>query len=116
MLAEEAYSSGDYEKAGALYDNAILLARRSKNLPDEALISELAAHFHLNVGNNKSAFDYYHIAYQKYVEWGAMAKVRKLNAFAHETFGAGFPSITFSICANGSTVWPIDSRKKEATA
>lgn len=110
MLAEEAFSSGNYKKAGELYDNAILLARRSKLVLDEALASELAARFHFNVGNKSSAFDYYSIAFKKYMEWGALAKVTKLNAFAQETFGVGFPSESFSNNAG----WPIDSRKREA--
>lgn len=115
MLAEEAYSNGNFEVAKKFYINAISLAKRSKFLIDEALASELAAHFHLNVGDKSTAFGYYTNAYVNYTEWGALAKVRKMNEFAQETFGMSFSADGANVVCAGESIHTDYSKKRDAT-
>ena len=91
MQAEEAYSNQNLDKAQEMYDSAIGLAICNEFKLDCALACELAAHFHLKTGDTSCAFKYYTKAYWQYVDWGAGAKLKQMEAFSRQTFNAGFP-------------------------
>ncbi|HIE02470.1 MAG TPA: response regulator [Thiotrichaceae bacterium] len=78
--AERARVLGNYGDAREYYDKAIAGAHENEYLNEEALAYELAGRFYLTRGQNHFA-DYYlknaHYAYQR---WGAVAKVRDLEA------------------------------------
>ena len=62
------------------YDRAIALAKEHEYLNDEALAHELAAKFYLALGKGKIAQVYMLDARHCYREWGAIAKVKDLEA------------------------------------
>ncbi|MEK8017789.1 MAG: GAF domain-containing protein, partial [Candidatus Parabeggiatoa sp.] len=78
--AERARVLGNYGDAREYYDKAIAGAHENEYLNEESLAYELAGSFYLARGQNHFA-DYYlknaHYAYQR---WGAVAKVRDLEA------------------------------------
>ena len=102
MEAEEAYSNGDFRSAHDLYDKAVLSAKQHKFIIDEALANELAAKFHLAIGNNLIALEYFIEAHEKYYEWNAFAKVKSLYASIQEKF-RGTSTIVERIPGMGST-------------
>ena len=53
---------------------------------EEALACELAAYFHLEIGNNEKAMQYFLLAHKKYHEWGALGKCNSLFKFVESTF------------------------------
>ncbi len=90
--AERRRVLGDDLQAMALYDRAIMNARKSQYLHEEALANELAAKFHLAGGREKIARDYLLEARYLYQQWGGRAKVQYLekiyNALLPETAAA----------------------------
>ncbi len=79
VAAETARIWNKKEKSMALYDNAILHARESGYLQDEALANELAAKFYLSNGMLKIAKMYMTDACLCYRKWGVYAKVKQLK-------------------------------------
>lgn len=71
---------GYKDKAIDCYDRAIALAKEHKYLNDEALAHELAAKFYLALGKAKIAQVYMLDARYCYRKWGAIAKVKDLEA------------------------------------
>jgi predicted ATPase/signal transduction histidine kinase len=83
--AERARVLGHHAEARELYDQAITLAQKHQFVWDEALAHELAAHFHRERGHAHSARHYLRDAHYAYQRWGAVTKVRQLEAnFRHE--------------------------------
>jgi signal transduction histidine kinase len=78
--AEKARVLGLNWEAGQLYDRAIREATEQGYLHEEALANELAAEFYLSCGKEKIAQTYLTDAYYGYVRWGAVAKVKDLEA------------------------------------
>ncbi len=69
-----------------LYDAAILSAKTHKFVNEEALANELAGHFYLetgrgNRGRRNRSVHYFSRAFEKYNEWGAIAKAATLEYF-----------------------------------
>jgi predicted ATPase/signal transduction histidine kinase len=62
------------------YERAIQGARTQNYYQEEALANELAAEFYLTCGREKVAHTYITDAYYCYVHWGAIAKVKDLEA------------------------------------
>ncbi|WP_445634110.1 histidine kinase [Nostoc sp. DSM 114161] len=62
------------------YEKAIALAKENEYLNEEALAHELAAKFYLSWGKETIAQTYMTNAYYAYLHWGAMAKVKDLQA------------------------------------
>ncbi|HEY9651825.1 MAG TPA: adenylate/guanylate cyclase domain-containing protein, partial [Coleofasciculaceae cyanobacterium] len=62
------------------YDRAIQLARQHEYINEEALAHELAAKFYLALGKTKIAQAYLQDARYCYRRWGAIAKVKDLEA------------------------------------
>ncbi len=77
--AEKARVFGDIAEAIAGYDRAILHARESQYIQEEALANELAGEFHLQRGSQQIAQFYLTEAYYGYVRWSANAKVKFLE-------------------------------------
>ncbi|MEP0871906.1 AAA family ATPase [Trichocoleus desertorum AS-A10] len=78
--AEKARVLGRIAEARELYDQAIAGAKEHGYLQEEALANERAAEFYFSLGRNKFAQEYLSEAYYGYVRWGAIAKVKHLEA------------------------------------
>ncbi|WP_036478153.1 hybrid sensor histidine kinase/response regulator [Myxosarcina sp. GI1] len=78
--AERAVVLGREEQAIALYDRAIAGAKEQGYIQEEALSNELAAKFCFQHGKEQVALNYLTDAYYGYVRWGAIAKVKDLEA------------------------------------
>ena len=63
-----------------MYDRAIALAKENEYINEEALAQELAAKFYLSWGKQAIAQTYMTNAYYAYSHWGAIAKVKDLEA------------------------------------
>ncbi|HYX16386.1 MAG TPA: ATP-binding protein, partial [Nostoc sp.] len=63
-----------------MYDRAIALAKQNEYINEEALAHELAAKFYLSWGKEAIAQTYMTNAYYAYGNWGAIAKVKDLEA------------------------------------
>ncbi len=78
--AEKARVLGPNWEATELYEQAIIGARQHGYIQDEALAYELAAKFYLEHGLEKVAQTYIREAHYAYQKWGAVAKVKHLEA------------------------------------
>jgi signal transduction histidine kinase/GAF domain-containing protein len=78
--AEKARVLGQVLEAEEFYERAISGASDNGYLQEEALAYELAAKFHLFRGREKFAQTYMKEAHYCYGRWGALAKVRDLEA------------------------------------
>lgn len=79
VAAEIARVLGDRLEAIDLYDRAIATASLNQYPQEEALFSELAAKFYLELGKDKIARVYLTDAYYAYARWGSQAKVHDLQ-------------------------------------
>ncbi|MDP8934470.1 MAG: SpoIIE family protein phosphatase, partial [Cyanobacteriota bacterium] len=79
VAAEIARVLGHRLEAIDLYDRAIATAQENQYLQEEALASELAAKFYLELGKHKIARVYLTDAYYAYARWGAKAKIHDLE-------------------------------------
>jgi predicted ATPase/signal transduction histidine kinase/tRNA A-37 threonylcarbamoyl transferase component Bud32 len=77
--AERARLRGDAEEATRRYEQAILAARTSGFVHEEALAYETAAHFYRRRGLALIADTYLREARDRYLRWGADGKVRDLE-------------------------------------
>ncbi len=87
IRAEVARLSGQKHEASECYDSAIALAIENRFLQDAALINELAARFYLSQNRLIFVKSYLNDARVCYLQWGATAKVCKLE----EYYGNLFP-------------------------
>ncbi|MEG4352602.1 AAA family ATPase [Microcoleus sp. LAD1_D3] len=71
---------GNDKDAREYYDKAIILARENEYLNEEALAYELAGRFYLARNQNHVARHYLQDAHYAYQRWGAVAKVKDLEA------------------------------------
>jgi predicted ATPase/signal transduction histidine kinase len=78
--AERARVLGNDHDAREYYDQAIDLAREHGYVNEEAVANELAAKFYLARGQERIAQHYLHDAHYAYTRWGALAKVKDLEA------------------------------------
>ncbi len=78
--AEKARVLGKDGEARIFYDQAINLAQKNEYLNEEALANELAGQFYLANGQVKFAQVCLHDAHYAYQRWGALAKVKDLEA------------------------------------
>ncbi len=79
VAAEIARVLGHRLEAMDLYDRAIATAKENQYLQEEALFSELAAKFYLELGKDKIARVYLTDAYYAYARWGSQAKIHDLE-------------------------------------
>ncbi|EGJ32319.1 MULTISPECIES: AAA family ATPase [Moorena] len=78
--AERSRVLGKDSEARDYYDRAITLAHKNEYLNDEALAYELAGKFYLARNQNHVARHYLQDAHYTYQGWGAVAKVKDLEA------------------------------------
>ncbi|HEY9711423.1 MAG TPA: GAF domain-containing protein, partial [Oculatellaceae cyanobacterium] len=78
--AEKARVLGQTLEAMDYYDRAIQGAKEQGYIQEEALANELAAEFYISCGREKIAKVYLTDAYYRYIRWGAIAKVKDLEA------------------------------------
>jgi len=81
LQAEEQFCTRNYEMAETLYDAAISSSKTHKFVNEEALSNELAGHFYLETGRRNKAVHYLTRAFEKYNEWGAVAKANSLMLY-----------------------------------
>ena len=81
LQAEEQFCSRNFETAETLYDAAILSSKMHKFVNEEALANELAGHFYLETGRRNKSVHYFSRAFDKYNEWGAVAKASALTEY-----------------------------------
>ncbi|MBD2680201.1 MULTISPECIES: AAA family ATPase [Nostoc] len=78
--AEKARSLGQNWQAESLYEQAIQGAKKYEFLHEEALAYERAAEFYIATGREEIGQFYLKNAHYCYVQWGATAKVKSLEA------------------------------------
>ncbi|HEY9741305.1 MAG TPA: AAA family ATPase [Coleofasciculaceae cyanobacterium] len=78
--AEKARTLGQYWQAVEFYEQAIKGASDHQFIQEEALAYELGAKFYLERGTTKIAQTYMKEAHYAYTRWGAIAKVKDLEA------------------------------------
>ncbi len=84
------------------YDKAIALAQENEYLNEKALAYELAGKFYLDKNQNRLAGVYLQDAHYTYQQWGAIAKVKHLEA-RHPQFFISTASITQGTLTTTST-------------
>ncbi|MBW4495515.1 MAG: AAA family ATPase [Oscillatoria princeps RMCB-10] len=99
VSAERARVLGQIEKATALYEKAITGARKEGYIQEEALACELAGEFHVARGQENMGRFYLLESYYAYIRWGAIAKVKDLEA--------RYPQFFSRIAAQKSTATDI---------
>ncbi|MGI0489245.1 trifunctional serine/threonine-protein kinase/ATP-binding protein/sensor histidine kinase [Pantanalinema rosaneae CENA516] len=80
VAAEKARVLGEDLAAMEFYDRAIQSAKEQRYIQEEAIANELAAEFYTSRHKSKIAQLYLSDAYRCYQRWGALAKVRDLEA------------------------------------
>ena len=80
LTAEIAKVCGQNEQAATHYDRAIAEATKVGYLHQSDLGVELAGEFYLSQGRIKIASYYLTDAYEKYLSWGALAKIEELES------------------------------------
>lgn len=89
--AEMARITGRMEQAVSLYDQAVKSANVAGFINWEGLANERAAKFWTALGNDLAALTYWQQAYSCYGNWGAQAKLERMeNEFTKHTF-VSFP-------------------------
>ncbi|MBH8561679.1 AAA family ATPase [Nostoc sp. CENA67] len=78
--AEKARVLGQTLRAMEYYDRAIAGAKQNLYIQEEALANELAAEFYLSCGKETIGEAYLLKSYYGYIRWGAIAKVKDLEA------------------------------------
>jgi transcriptional regulator with GAF, ATPase, and Fis domain/predicted ATPase len=80
LSGEMARVAGDRENALSMFEEALAYARETGNLQQEALANELCARVWLTSGQRDTAASFLRAARACYVAWGAVTKVRQLDA------------------------------------
>jgi PAS domain S-box-containing protein len=119
--AERLRVLGKDSEAREYYDRAITLARENEYLNEEALAYELAGRFYLARNQNHVARHYLQDAHYAYQRWGAVAKVKDLEArypqfLANTATDTWQNSLNFSLADLGSTVLDLNSVLKASQA
>jgi predicted ATPase/signal transduction histidine kinase/tRNA A-37 threonylcarbamoyl transferase component Bud32 len=94
---------GNDADAREYYDKAIALAHENEYLNEEALAYELAGRFYLARDQNRLAHLYLQDAHYAYQRWGAIAKVKDLEARYPQFFTATSSRIKDSITTTSTT-------------
>jgi len=81
LQAEEQFCERNFDVAETLYVAAIFSSKTHKFLNEEALANELAGHFYLETGRQNESVPYFTQAFEKYTEWGAVAKAVSLSKY-----------------------------------
>jgi signal transduction histidine kinase len=110
--AEMARVTGDTAKARQAYDRAIELARQNGYVNDEAVANERAAVFYMALGKDRIAEIYWRDARYAYLRWGAVAKVKDLDArfpaFAEKVQGSAIEAADTATVSSSSSTGTLD--------
>ncbi|WP_286234270.1 ATP-binding hybrid sensor histidine kinase/response regulator [Thalassotalea sediminis] len=79
LVAAELAALNNESHAWHLYQQAIDFATNNGFIEHQALAQELAGHYWQRQQKASMAKDYYHQAYQSYLDWGANNKAKKLS-------------------------------------
>ncbi len=109
VSAEIARVSGQHEQAAEHYDKAIIEADKAGYIHEAALAEELTGEFYLSQGKTKIAGFYLTDAYYGYWRWGALAKLRDLEAKYAELL-TRIPSKELTTANTQKTNIPIPSQ------
>ncbi|MEG4441755.1 AAA family ATPase [Microcoleus sp. AT9_B5] len=101
VAAEISRVLGHRLEAMDLYDRAIAAAKENQYLQEEALFSELAAKFYLELGKDKIARVYLTDAYYAYARWGTQAKIHDLEQ--------KYPQLLSQILEQKTSLYPEDT-------
>ena len=88
LEAESLSLSGDLDRAGPLYDDAIRCANNHKFIHEEAIACELAGMFYYERGFRQKSYSYLVHSVKSYEEWGAHAVARRVDAHIRGNFDA----------------------------
>jgi predicted ATPase/signal transduction histidine kinase len=80
MKAEKARVKGQAAEARMLYEDAIFQARKARSLLDEAVAWELGGKFYIEDNRPGPAGIFLRQSYELFAKWGALAKVRHMEA------------------------------------
>ncbi|MFQ3620713.1 MAG: GAF domain-containing protein, partial [Spirochaetales bacterium] len=108
LQAELSSSRGFEHQAERYYRKACKVAEQNANYPEQALLQETLGRFLLSRGRNGEAKEYLDKARNLYVQWGAEAKVRVLDA--------EFALQTSLISDAPSQVTPLEDARSEVDA
>ncbi|MGK7917107.1 MAG: SpoIIE family protein phosphatase, partial [Prochloraceae cyanobacterium] len=100
--AEKCRVLGKKHAAMENYDRAISLAKENEYLQEEALANEIAGRFYLAEKKDKLAEVYLREARYCYEKWGAIAKVKAMDAFYPQFFASQVSTISTSITSTTS--------------
>ena len=107
VQAGAAQLEGRAQQAAELYGEAVQTARRNEYQQDMAIACERAALFYLGRGGTELARSYLQEARFAYLTWGALAKVRDLEA-AHPQLLAPAPAAEAKSAPAASTWMALD--------
>lgn len=105
VAAEQARVLGDDLAAMTYYDQAIQAAKANAYVQEEALANKLAAEFYFSRNRDRIAQVYLREAYYSYLRWGALGKVKQMEARYPQLFAQ--PSVEMS--TTGQSVSTTDS-------
>ena len=86
LEAEMLYTTGEFDRAGPLFDSAMRSAREYKFIHEEAIASELAGTFCYERGLRQKSYACLLHSVACYDKWGANAVARRVEAIIHESF------------------------------
>lgn len=101
--AEKAKILGQSLEAMDYYDRAIQGAKEQEYVQEEAIANERAAEFYLAIGRPKIGEVYLREAYYAYNHWGAISKVRNLEAKYPYLFSAALAQDNFEVQISRTT-------------
>ena len=87
--AELHYTQKDFDKAATCYEASVKAAREHKFIHEEAIASELAGIFFLEIGLCQKAKSFYLHSIECFKKWGAFAVARRVETSIQSKFGLG---------------------------
>jgi len=98
LAGEIARLEGNLDAARGSYESALGYARETANLQQEAFAAELCGRLAVERGDAAAASAMLHTARERYLEWGAAAKVRQLD-LAHPAVLRRAPAVARPLAA-----------------
>ena len=79
LEAEEHFAVGNIDLSREFYSKSVASCRTHKFLNDEALACELAAKFYSHINEYSTSMEYFRLAREKYLAWGAVKKADEMT-------------------------------------
>ena len=89
LEAEKMHTLGDFDGAASFYEKSIRSAREHKFVHEEAIASELAGIFYLEVGLREKSLHLFLHSIWSYKKWGALAVAKRVETFIVGKYGSG---------------------------